>query len=59
MARQFHPKEFRVVAGPEVIERFLEEEATFLNGLIDEIGKPVSLSVEGEYAPGGYDIVLL
>jgi ribonuclease G len=59
MARQFHPKEFRVVAGPEVIERFLEEEAGFLNGLIDEIGKPVSLSVEGDYAPGGYDIVLL
>ena len=59
MARQFHPKEFRVVAGPEVIERFLEEEAVFLNGLMDEIGKPVSLSVEGEYAPGGYDIVLL
>ncbi|MBM3375249.1 MAG: hypothetical protein FJY35_04055 [Betaproteobacteria bacterium] len=59
MARQFHPKEFRVVSGPEVIERFLEEEAGFLNSLMDEIGKPISLSVEGEYAPGGYDIVLL
>lgn len=58
MARQFNPKEFRVVAGPEVIERFLEEEAEFLNALIEEIGKPVSLSVEGEYPPGSYDIVL-
>lgn len=59
MAKQFQPREFRVMANPEVIERFLEEEAGFLNALIDEIGKPITLSVEGEISPGGYDIALL
>jgi len=59
MAKQFQPREFRVMANPEVIERFLEEEAGFLNALIDEIGKPITLSVEGEIPPGGYDIALL
>jgi ribonuclease G len=59
MARQFNPSEFKVLAGPEIIERFLEEDAGFLNQLIDELGKPISLSVEGQYPPGGYDIVLL
>ena len=59
MAHQFNPKEFRILAGPEIIERFLEEEAAFLNALIDEVGKPITLSVEGEYPPGGYDIALL
>ncbi|MGA1693263.1 MAG: Rne/Rng family ribonuclease, partial [Burkholderiaceae bacterium] len=42
MAKQFQPREFRVMANPEVIERFLEEEAGFLNALIDEIGKPIT-----------------
>ena len=59
MAKQFAPKEFRILASPEVIERFLEEEATYLNALIDEIGKPITLTVEGEIPPGGYDIALL
>ena len=59
MARQFNPSEFKVLAAPDIIERFLEEDASFLNQLIDELGKPISLSVEGQYPPGGYDIVLL
>ena len=59
LARQFNPSEFKVLAGPEIIERFLEGDAGFLNQLIDELGKPISLSVEGQYPPGGYDIVLL
>jgi ribonuclease G len=59
MARQFNPSEFKVLAAPDIIERFLEEDAGFLNQLIDELGKPISLSVEGQYPPGGYDIVLL
>jgi len=59
MAKQFAPKEFRILASPEVIERFLEEEASYLNALIDEIGKPITLTVEGEIPPGGYDIALL
>jgi ribonuclease G len=59
MARQFHPKEFRIMASPDVVERFLEEEAGFLNALMDEIGKPITLSVDGDFGPGSYDIALL
>lgn len=58
MARQFNPKEFRILAGPEVIERFLEEDAEFLNALTEEIGKPISLSVDGDFVAGSYDIIL-
>jgi ribonuclease G len=59
MARQFNPKEFRIMASPDVVERFLEEESGFLNALMDETGKPITLSVDGDFGPGSYDIALL
>jgi ribonuclease G len=58
-ARQFHPREFRVVASPKVIELFLDEESQHLAGLSDFIGKPISLQVEAAMAQEQYDIVLL
>lgn len=58
-ARQFNPKEFRVVASPKVIELFLDEESQHLAGLSEFIGKPVSLQSETAMAQEQYDIVLL
>ncbi|MBU0590132.1 MAG: ribonuclease G [Gammaproteobacteria bacterium] len=58
-ARQFHPREFRVVASPKVIELFLDEESQHLAGLSEFIGKPVSLQSEAAMAQEQYDIVLL
>ena len=43
-ARQFNPKEFRVIASPGVVEMLLDEESAHLAGLSDFIGKPISLS---------------
>jgi ribonuclease G len=58
-ARQFNPREFRVVASPKVIELFLDEESQHLAALSDFIGKPVSLQSETVMAQEQYDIVLL
>jgi ribonuclease G len=58
-ARQFNPKEFRVVACPKVIELFLDEESQHLAGLSEFIGKPVSLQSESAMGQEQYDIVLL
>lgn len=58
-ARQFNPREFRVVASPKVIELFLDEESQHLAGLSDFIGKPISLQSESGMAQEQYDIVLL
>jgi ribonuclease G len=58
-ARQFNPKEFRVVASAEVIEMLLDEENQHLAGLSDFIGKPISLQAEPFANPEQYDIVLL
>ncbi|MDO9238253.1 MAG: ribonuclease G [Aquabacterium sp.] len=58
-ARQFSPKEFRVVASAGVVEMLLDEESQHLAGLIDFIGKPVSLQTEPSMSPEQYDIVLL
>jgi len=58
-ARQFNPREFRVVAAPAVIDIFLDEESQHLAGLSDFIGKPISLRSEGAMAQEQYDIVLL
>jgi len=58
-ARQFHPKEFRVVASPKVIELFLDEESQHLAGLSEFIGKPVSLQSESAMGQEQYDIVLI
>lgn len=58
-ARQFNPKEFRVVASASVVEMLLDEESPHLAGLSEFIGKPISLSVEPSFTPEQYDIVLL
>ena len=58
-ARQFNPREFRIVASPKVIELFLDEESQHLAGLSDFIGKPISLQAEAAMAQEQYDIVLI
>lgn len=58
-ARQFTPREFRIVSSPQVIELFLDEESQHLAGLSDFIGKPISLQAEPAMGQGQYDIVLL
>lgn len=58
-ARQFNPKEFRVVASASVVEMLLDEESQHLADLSAFIGKPISLSTEPTMNPEQYDIVLL
>ncbi len=58
-ARQFDPKEFRVIASAAVVEMLLDEESQHLAGLSDFIGKPISLRAEPLGSPEQYDIVLL
>ena len=58
-ARQFNPREFRVIASPAVIDVLLDEESQHLAGLSDFIGKPISLRREAAMAQEQYDIVLL
>jgi ribonuclease G len=58
-ARQFTPREFRIVAAPQVIELLLDEESQHLAGLSDFIGKPISLQSEPAMGQGQFDIVLM
>ena len=58
-ARQFSPKEFRVIASAAVVEMLLDEESQHLAGLSDFIGKPISLQAESLGSPEQYDIVLM
>jgi len=58
-ARQFSPKEFRIVASAAVVETLLDEESVHLAGLSEFIGKPISLSAEPGMSPEQYDIVLM
>ena len=58
-ARQFNPREFRIVASQDVIDLFLEEEAQPLAALGDLIGKRIALQVETLYLQEQYDIVLM
>ncbi|MGQ9724618.1 MAG: ribonuclease G [Tepidimonas sp.] len=58
-ARAFNPREFRIIAAPQVVERFLDEESQHLAGLSDFIGKPISLQSESSMTQEQYDIVLL
>ncbi|MCP5283404.1 MAG: ribonuclease G [Burkholderiaceae bacterium] len=58
-ARQFAPREFRVIASAAVVEMLLDEESTHLAGLSEFIGKPISLSAEPTMSPEQYDIVLM
>lgn len=58
-ARQFNPQEFRVIASPQVVDLFLDEESPHLASLSDFIGKPISLQAESAMGQEQYDIVLL
>ncbi|HRP24279.1 MAG TPA: ribonuclease G [Thauera sp.] len=58
-ARQFNAREFRVLASPDVIDLFLDEESQSLAMLSDFIDKKVSLHAEASYTQEQYDIVLL
>jgi len=58
-ARQFNAKEFRVLAAPNVIDLFLEEESQALAMLSDFITRPISLHAEASYSQEQFDIVLL
>ena len=58
-ARRFDAKEFRILAAPNVIDLFLDEESQSLAMLIAFIGKPISLAVETAYTQEQYDIVLI
>ena len=58
-ARQFNPREFRIIASPQVIEQFLDEESQHLASLSDFIGKPISLGSEAAMGPEQYDVILL
>ena len=58
-ARQFDPKEFRIIASAAVVEMLLDEESQHLAGLSDFIGKPISLQAEPLGSPERYDIVLM
>lgn len=58
-ARQFNAREYRILAGPAVVDLFLDEESQALAMLSDFIGKAVSLQSEPSYSPEQYDIVLM
>ena len=58
-ARQFNPREFRVLASPVVVEILVDEESQHLAGLSDFIGKPISLQAEAGMGQEQYDVVLL
>jgi len=58
-AKQFNPREFRIIASQLVIDLFLEEESQHLTMLGDFIGKPISLQVETAFHQEQYDIILM
>lgn len=57
-ARQFDPKEFRILASQQVIDLLLDEESPHLAILGENIGKPITLHVEPAYVQEEYDIIL-
>lgn len=58
-AKQFNPREFRILASQVVIDMFLEEESQHLAMLGDFLGKPISLQVEAVYHQEQYDVILM
>ncbi|RJG02013.1 ribonuclease G [Noviherbaspirillum sedimenti] len=58
-ARQFNPREFRILASQVVVDMFLEEESQHMAMLGDFIGKPISLQVESQFHQEQYDIILM
>ena len=58
-ARQFNAREYRILAGQQVIDLFLDEESQTLAQLSDFIAKPISLQVESTYNQVQYDVILM
>lgn len=58
-ARQFNPREFRVIAATSVVDLLAEEESQHLASLSDFIAKPISVQVDPSLHAEQYDIVLL
>jgi len=58
-ARQFTPREMRVLASPVVIDLFFDEESQALAMLSEFIGLPISLHAESGYTQEQFDIVLM
>ena len=58
-AKQFNPREFRILASQMVVDLFLEEESQHLAMLGDFIGKPILLQVESTYHQEQYDVILM
>jgi ribonuclease G len=58
-AKQFNPREMKILAAPAVIELFLEDESAALAQISQDVGRPVSLQAEAGYSQEQYDIVLL
>lgn len=58
-ARQFTPREYRILAAQAVIDLFLDEESQYLAQVSDQIGKPISLEVSTDCTQEQYDIVLI
>ena len=58
-SRQFNAREFRLLAAPNVVDLFLDEESQALAMLSDFIGKNISLHPEASYTQEQFDIVLL
>ncbi len=58
-AKQFNPREFRILASQAVVDLFLEEESQHLAMLCDFVGKKISLQVETSYHQEQYDVILM
>ena len=58
-ARQFNPREFKILASQNVVDLFLEEESQHLALLGDFVGKRISLEVARDYSQEQYDIMLI
>ena len=58
-ARQFNPREYRILGSQQVIDLFLDEESQALAMLSDFIAKPISLQVETMYSQEQYDVILM
>ncbi len=58
-ARQFNPKEFRIMACQSVIDILLDEEREHVASLSEFIGKPISLQVDTGVGQEHFDIILV
>ena len=58
-ARQFNPKEFRILASQSVIDMLLDEEREHVASLSEFIGKPISLQIDPVMGQEQFDIILV